>query len=106
MSVYVDDMAAPFGRMLMCHMMADTHAELVEMADAIGVARKWIQDGGFAMREHFDISKSMRAKAVRLGAIEITYPHGMAELLERRKGPAFAARYFSEPLPAQGSLFE
>lgn len=70
MSVYVDDMNAPFGRMKMCHMIADTHDELVRMADAIGVKRKWIQYEGTA-REHFDICQSMKRKAISLGAIEI-----------------------------------
>ena len=71
MPVYVDDMRAPFGRLIMCHMRADTHAELVAMADAIGVARKWIQFPG-TWKEHYDICLSKRAKAVTLGAIEIT----------------------------------
>ena len=42
MSVYVDNMQAPFGNMVMCHMWADTDDELLAMADAIGVQRKWI----------------------------------------------------------------
>lgn len=42
MSVYVDAAIHPCGRMKMCHMMADTRPELVEMADRIGVARKWL----------------------------------------------------------------
>jgi hypothetical protein len=71
-SVYVDDMRAPFGRMVMCHMVADTHDELVAMADAIGVARKWIQHPG-TRHEHFDIALSKRAEAVKRGAIEITW---------------------------------
>lgn len=79
MSVYVDDMRAPFGRMLMCHMAADSTAELLAMADAIGVARKWIQHPG-TNKEHFDICLSKRAKAVRCGAIEVT----MRELCARR----------------------
>ncbi|QWY83637.1 hypothetical protein [Rhizobium phage RHph_X2_26] len=78
MAVYVDDMAAPFGNMVMCHMWADTDAELLAMADAIGVQRKWIQghaELSFGKHKraswvHFDIAKSKRAAAVRLGAIE------------------------------------
>lgn len=73
MSVYVDDMKAPFGRMLMCHMYADTHDELVAMAEKIGVAQKWIQYPGHPVNEHFDICLSKRAKAVRYGAIETTW---------------------------------
>ena len=72
MTVYVDDMRAPFGRMVMCHMLADTTEELLAMADTIGVARKWIQYPG-THREHFDISLSKRAEAVKHGAVEITW---------------------------------
>ena len=66
MSVYVDDMRAPYGRMIMCHMGADTAEELHAMADAIGVSRRWYQD------KHYDICLAKRAKAVELGAIETT----------------------------------
>lgn len=69
--VYVDDMYAPFGRMLMCHMVADSTEELLRMADRIGVARRWIQKVG-TPHEHFDVCKSARAKAVKLGAKEIS----------------------------------
>lgn len=92
MSVYVDDMEAPFGRMVMCHMIADTHAELVAMADTIGVPRKWIQQPETA-QEHFDISKSMRAKAVKAGAIEITLEDLATKTFERRGEPGRLA-YF------------
>lgn len=69
--VYVDDAKIKFGRMTMCHMIADTTAELLSMADTIGLDRKWIQDAG-TYREHFDVCLSMRAKAVASGAEEIT----------------------------------
>lgn len=71
MSVYVDDMRAPFGRMVMCHMVADTSEELHAMADRIGVARRWCQHAG-TEREHYDICLSKRALAIRAGAIAIT----------------------------------
>lgn len=78
MSVYVDDMKAAFGGMIMCHMWADSDAELLAMADRISVARKWIQghpELSFGPHRkaswvHFDIAKSKRALAVRYGAIE------------------------------------
>lgn len=66
MTVYVDDMRAPFGRLIMCHMLADSEAELHAMAAAIGVARKWHQG------DHYDICLSKRAAAVKLGAVEVT----------------------------------
>lgn len=71
MSVFVDDMKMQFGRMIMCHMGADTTEELLAMADTIGVARKWLQHAG-TWREHFDIALSKRALAVSAGAIEVT----------------------------------
>lgn len=71
MSVYVDDMRAHYGRMVMCHMVADTSAELDAMVDRIGVARRWKQHAG-TWREHYDISLSKRRLAVQAGAIEVT----------------------------------
>lgn len=70
MAVYVDDGRYPYGRMIMCHMLADTTGELHAMADAIGVARRWLQKGG-TPEEHYDISLGMRKRAVELGAIEV-----------------------------------
>lgn len=70
MTVYVDDMAAPYGRMVMFHMVADTDDELHAMADKIGVARRWHQKVG-TPHSHYDICKAKRAQAVSLGAIEI-----------------------------------
>lgn len=78
MTVYVDDMKANFGNMVMCHMWADTDAELLAMADKIGVQRKWIQGHpqlSFGKHRnaswvHFDIAMSKRALAVKAGAVE------------------------------------
>ena len=87
MSVYVDNMNAGYGRMKMCHMFADTKEELMAMADAIGVHRKWHQYPG-TVKSHFDICLSKRAKAVELGAIEIDYPNDVAEIMRDRKARA------------------
>lgn len=73
MTVYVDSMRASFGRMVMCHMIADSDAELHLMAARIGVARKWWQDPAKTWGSHYDICMSKRALAVRLGAVEITW---------------------------------
>lgn len=69
--VYVDAAVHPYGRMLMCHMIADTTEELIQMAIKIGVKVKWIQHPG-TNKEHFDICKSKRDKAIKYGAKEIT----------------------------------
>ena len=71
MSVYVDPARHPFGRMMMCHMMADTTDELLAMADKIGVNRKWLQRPG-TVYEHFDIAMTKRALAVAAGAKEVS----------------------------------
>jgi len=83
MSVYVDDMNANFGRMIMSHMIADSTQELLEMATAIGVDHKWIQDTG-TYKEHFDISKSKRVLAIKQGAIPVTYRE-IGMMLSRRR---------------------
>lgn len=94
MTVYVDDMQAPMGRLVMCHMVADTHAELMEMADRIGVHRKWLQQAGTA-REHFDICKSKRALAVNAGAVEVDV-RGLARITLGRRSDAGRAAYYTE----------
>ncbi len=84
MSVYVDDYFAPFGRMKMCHMVADTHSELVGMAWRIGVDTKFIQHP-WTSQEHFDICLSKRNKAIALGAIPITFMQLGKFIVKRRK---------------------
>ncbi|WP_202842093.1 DUF4031 domain-containing protein [Luteimonas saliphila] len=87
MAVYVDDMRAPFGRLVMCHMIADTEDELLAMADRIGVARRWHQYPGTA-RSHFDIALSKRKLAVAAGAVEITWRELAERTYARRKAAA------------------
>lgn len=70
MPVYVDRVNIRYGRMVMCHMIADTEAELHAMADRIGVQRKWFQDTSKASFPHYDIALSKKALAIAAGAIE------------------------------------
>lgn len=87
MAVYVDDMEAPYGRMIMCHMAADTTAELLEMADRIGVDRRWIQKRG-TIYEHFDISKGKKQLALEAGAILLSRRDFVRWMLKKRRGEA------------------
>lgn len=83
MSVYVDDYYAPYRGMRMCHMIADTHEELMAMALTICLWSGWIQNRG-TYREHFDISTAKRKLAIRAGAIPISVKELGRKLLERR----------------------
>jgi hypothetical protein len=71
MPVYVGDIEYPFGRMIMFHMVADTLEELHNMADKIGVNRKWFQDHKHSL-QHYDICKSKKKLAIGFGAIEMS----------------------------------
>lgn len=82
MSVYVDTVRHRFGRMVMCHMWADSLDELLAMADRIGVARKWLQEPPKASWVHFDISLRMKTLAIEYGAI-LTDRYGPVEYCAR-----------------------
>jgi hypothetical protein len=90
-SVYVDGARNKFGRMQMSHMIADTTAELHEMADKIGLPRKWFQP--YSM-PHYDVCKSKRDLALLHGAIEV----------DRRQLGAILKRMRDEILNGQASF--
>lgn len=85
MTVFVDDVRHKFGRMVMCHMWADTLDELLVMADRIGVARKWLQKPPFASWVHFDVSLEKKRQALALGAL-LTDKFGPVEHEARQAG--------------------
>ncbi len=93
MAVYVDDVRHGFGRMVMCHMWADTLEELFAMVDEIGVQRKWLQGHPTlslpryrkASWVHFDIALGKKAAAIAAGAI-LTDKYGPLEHEAKRKG--------------------
>jgi hypothetical protein len=88
MSVYVDDMRAPFksGKrtLIMCHMLADTDEELHAMAEALGIVKQHWQRPPKASTSHYDIAQSKRALAVKYGAIEVSMEQMAAMALRRR----------------------
>lgn len=69
MAVYIDKAENRFGRMKMCHMVADSLIELHEMAKKIGMKSEWFQPISFP---HYDVCKEKRAKAISYGAIEVS----------------------------------
>ncbi len=72
MAVYVDRANIRYGRMIMCHMIADTLDELHEMAEKIGVDRKWFQEHrGHRYHPHYDICLAKKRIAIANGAIEL-----------------------------------
>lgn len=104
MAVYVDDMKAEFRRSpfarkyVMCHMIADDEADLHAMADRIGVKRKWFQG------DHYDVTQTKRALAVKAGAIEITWREAGRVMVARRRGLKAEVALPTVPPPQQGAL--
>lgn len=80
MTVYVDDMRANFGRMVMCHMIGTDETELHDMASRIGVAHKWYQG------DHYDIALSKRVLAISFGAVAISWKQCGLMANNRRHG--------------------
>lgn len=96
MSVYVDGLfvaqargsaAALVGRRngnQWCHLMADSFEELHAFAARIGMKRAWFQG------DHYDLTPGRRAKAVELGAKEVT-GRDLVALRHRLRGPKAGA---------------
>ena len=80
MSVYVDDMRVPArpsgyrgrGTPRWSHLMADSHDELMSFAELLGLNPAWLQHEG-RPTEHFDVTDTVRSKALRLGALPMRY---------------------------------
>lgn len=92
MAVYVDRARNPYGRMVMCHMVADTLDELHAMATRIGMKREWFQ--GEASTPHYDVSLTRRAAAIAAGAVEVDR-RGMGEIIKRLRAARAAAATLS-----------
>ena len=70
MAVYVDKLR-DWGWRLgpSCHLIADTNEELHAFAAQLSMKREWFQRS--ASGPHYDLTAFKRAKAVRLGAVEL-----------------------------------
>ena len=82
MSVYVDSPLFAFGGRKMCHMIADTEAELYQMADKLKLNRAWVQHNKIL---HFDLSVHKREQAIRLGALPVDHAV-LVRVMRRLKG--------------------
>ncbi len=68
-----------------CHLLSDSRQELHEMADQLGMPRRFFQDHPW--RWHYDLPEHLRAEAVRRGAVQLTM-HEVGALLRRRRTAA------------------
>lgn len=85
MTVYVDDVRHKFGRMVMCHIWADSLGELLQMAHRVGVNSRWLQQPPKASWVHFDISLGKKDLAISYGAV-LTDKYGPVEFLAKQRG--------------------
>ena len=58
-----------------CHLFGDDEADPHGFARRIGLKRAWFQAG---RKPHYDLTRSMRAKAVRAGAVEYSREQAVA----------------------------
>jgi hypothetical protein len=68
MAVYVDNGQIEWRGKLWCHLVADSLDELHQFAIRLGLKRAWFQDR--ARYPHYDVTVSVREKALRLGALD------------------------------------
>jgi hypothetical protein len=85
-TVYVDEAIWSFGRMKMCHMMADTLDELHDFAQRLGMKREWFQNKD--RFPHYDVSKGKREQAIRMGAVPVDSHTLVTWALERNEQAA------------------
>lgn len=67
MTVYVDNSRLAWRGKRWCHLVADSISELHAFADQLGLKREWFQDK--TMYPHYDVTVSIRQRALSLGAM-------------------------------------
>ena len=102
MTIYVDNAMIPakVGRFdaRWCHLVSDQidPTELHEFGARIGLRRAWFQRGTRLGEhdpagDHYDVTEGKRWAAIRAGAVEIDYYHGLADLVRMRRAQRASA---------------
>lgn len=65
-----------------CHLTADSHQELIDFAQLLGLRISWIQHVGLPS-EHFDLTEGKRTLALRRGARAISADQAVEYLIKR-----------------------
>ncbi|KVP56193.1 hypothetical protein WJ91_17825 [Burkholderia ubonensis] len=76
MTVYVDDEQLAWRGRVWCHMVADTPDELHAFAARLGLKRSWFQIA--SVYPHYDVTISVRTRALQMGAVLADRPTLMA----------------------------
>lgn len=101
MAVYVDNAKIKWRGKLWCHLVADSLDELHAFARQLGLQRNWFQHA--ASYPHYDVTVTMRERALGLGAIE---GNRLAIITCARAMKAESMRQRQMPKSAQLSLFQ
>lgn len=67
--IYIGTREYKYGRMLMSHMVSDNIDDLHDFADELGIKWRHFQDKNG--KPHYDICKSKKLKALKMGAKEV-----------------------------------
>jgi len=65
-----------------CHLAADSLNQLHDFAARLGLQRSWFQN--HPRLPHYDLTKGMRFKALKMGAIEIDHKK-LVELMNKKR---------------------
>ena len=87
MTVYLDDAQILWRGKRWCHLYADSLPELLAFGDRVGLKRSWLQhpDGEQGL-PHYDVTGSVLARCVLLGAQRVTNGDGNYRRLRQALG--------------------
>jgi hypothetical protein len=84
--IYIDDANISWGRLVMCHMIADAPTELYIMAYRLGLRTSYLQNKD-TPSEHYDVAKSIKRRAIELGAKAVSTRELIEIIQKKRKNP-------------------